>query len=364
MKNIVHIVLNLNIGGLETFVVNLARKTDKNMYNSVVICLLDTGSLAEQIIADGISVINLNKPNKFDFNCIIELFKLLRAKKIDIVHTHNTAAYIYGGIAAIFMRAKLIHTEHGRIFPDASRRMLAERILSWFTFKIVAVSEDMKNCLIKYEKISSGKIQVVYNGVDREKFKMVEDRGARAEGRRNLGIGEDNIVIGHVARLCEVKDQKTLVGAFSELRKIENRKEKIERNLKLLMVGDGPERVNLEGLVERLDLKDSVIFAGLRSDVQELYPLMDVFALSSLNEGISITLLEAIASGVPVVATKVGGNPEVVRNGKNGYLCNVSDPQDMADKVVQALSVKMVQLDERFLMNNVTKQYQSLYEGK
>lgn len=354
---IAHVVLSLDIGGLEMLVVDMIRHIDRERFDVAVVCLRDKGALAGQVESLGFRVFSLGGRDRLEWKAFFKLAGILRKEKARIVHCHNTAGYLYGGIAAILAGfKKIIYTEHGRVFPDNSRRMLAERILSWFTYKIVAVSEDMKRCLIEYEKINPLKIQVIHNGVDVERFYPL-GLDARCKLREALGMAQNDIVIGNVARLDPVKDHGCLIRAFALL---------ITRHssLKLILVGDGPERENIEHLIAALGLRSSVICLGSRKDIPDLMNIMDVFVLSSKNEGISLTLLEAMACGVPVVATRVGGNPEIVKDGENGLLCDPGDPQDLADKIFMALDSRFTFHASLFTLKDMLTQYESLYAGR
>ncbi len=372
---IAHVVLSLDIGGLEMLVVDMIKNLDWERFEVVVVCLREKGVLAREIESLGFKVYSLGNRDKLEFGSFFKLAKLLVKENVDIVHCHNTAGYLYGGIAAILAGfKKIIYTEHGRVFPDSPRRMLAERILSWFTYKIVAVSEDMKRCLVKYEKINPDKIQVIHNGIDRDKFHSL-GLDARCEMRNALGIAHDDIVIGNVARLDPVKDHCLLLRAMALLLakdkglRIKDQEKPLSiihhsSSLKLLLVGDGPERENIERLISNLKLEASCILLGARTDIPELMNIMDVFALSSKNEGISLTLLEAMACGVPVVATRVGGNPEIVKDGENGLLCESGNPQDLVDKILKILNSPFTCHSSSVTLKSMINQYEMLYASE
>ena len=358
----------------------MIKKVDREHFDSMVICLKTKGALADELIELGFDVHSMNKGEGLELDCFFKLAILLVKEKVDVVHLHNFGAYIYGGVAGILAGfKKMIYTEHGRVFPDEPRRMMAERILSWFTHKIVTVSNNMKECLIKYEKINPQKIQVIYNGVDTSEFRKIEDSNWKIEKKKELGIEGEDVVIGNVARLVGVKDHATLIHAFSLVReKIENGEGNVEKSFKLLIVGDGEELENLKELCQNFKLscfdltqtdvssivypRFSVLFARTRMDIPELLNIMDVFVLSSLNEGLSLTLLEAMASKVPVVATCVGGTPEIVRDRINGFLCNVSDAEDMASCIKKAIGFDPLSFDENFSLTRLIEQHELLYK--
>ncbi len=356
---IAHIVIDLNVGGLETLVVDIINNCNPNIFHSIVICLKSKGDLAKNLEASGFKIITLEKNDKFELKTYFKLAFILIMEKINVVHCHNFGTYIYGAVSAILAGfKKTIYTEHGRIFPDKPRRMLAERILSFFTYKIVAVSKNMQECLVKYEKISPTKTKVIYNAVDQKKFKKNENNFWKAKKRISLGIGIDDFIIGHIGRLVKVKDQATLLKAFKLSLTYND-----YLNEKLLLIGDGPEKQNLEALANQLNISNSVIFTGTRTDIVELINIMDVFVLSSLNEGISLTILQALACGVPVVATNVGGNIEIINNGSNGFLCQVGNTKEMRECIKKAGKLKCISIDKKFLLENMIHQYESLYSA-
>lgn len=380
---IIHVVLSLDIGGLEMLVTDMLRHMDRDRFDAVVVCIRQKGALAERMEGLGFRVYSLGGKDRLEWGAFFKLAGLLRRENADVVHCHNTAGYLYGGIAAILAGfKKIIYTEHGRVFPDSPRRMLAERILSWFTYKIVAVSQDMKRCLVEYEKIDPKKIDVIYNGVDKKKFAQAQSSELRMQKRKELGIGQDDIVIGNVARFDPVKDHACLIRAFALMKqRAESGELRTEKSLRLLCVGDGTEFESIKRLCKELNLlfvdflkspdqcsalsaQHSVLFMGSRTDIPELMNIMDVFVLSSKNEGISLTLLEAMACGVPVVATRVGGNPEIVKDGENGLLCEPGDPQDLADKIFKVFNLPSAQRSALITLTDMLTQYEILYAGK
>lgn len=363
--NILHLVLNLNIGGLEWVVINLLKKLDKDRFNPFVACLLNGGTLVNEVKGLGFELDILNKPDRLDFSVSLRLAKILKEKSIDLIHTHNTGAYLYGGIAAKLSGSAIVHTEHGRFFPDKKRLMLTERIFSTFTHKIVTVSEDLKNKLVKFEKINPEKIDVIPNGIDMDLFKPMEKQLVEQK-KGELGLSKDDFIIGNVGRLAPVKDHKNLIKAF----KLVNNE--IPQS-KLLIVGDGPFRKELIDFSKNVGVEKDILFLGERNDIPQILNVFDIFVLSSKSEGGSLSLLEAMAAKRPVVATSVGGNKEIIEEGKDGYLVPSQNPQKLTEailylaknpqKATQLGDYAQKKVCQRYNLNNVVNSYQDIYES-
>ena len=216
-----------------------------------------------------------------------------------------------------------IHTEHSNI--KKKRRGWAERLLIHFTDSIACVSEDVKRSMIENQGISPEKLAVVYNGVDTDRFCPGSLKSRLC--RDGLGIKQDASIIGIVARLTPVKDHVTLLKAFLKI--YEDIPEAV-----LLVVGDGELEQTLIKQTYEMGLNNNVFFVGERQDIPELLNVMDIFVLSSLSEGHNMSLLEAMAAGLPVVATDVGGNSEIVVDGATGFLVPPENPKIFSDKVM------------------------------
>lgn len=289
-----------------------------------------------------------------------DIAKIVREKKIDIIHTHNEKAQLYGGIAGLIARVPVVHTKHGKNETNW-RTMLRNNTSARLCRKVVGVSRDAALECIQDEKISSSKVLTILNGVDTERFSPCNDK---ARSKNCLDIDGNVFVIGIVARLARVKDHATLLEACRIL--VESGHE-----FRLLVVGDGPLRVQLEERTQFLGISKQVIFTGTREDITDLMRAMDIFCLSSLSEGISLTLLEAMACGLPIVATAVGGNPEVVIGGKTGFLVEPSSPSLLSEKLAALIScehlrAKMGQAGRERVINHFSLKtcalaYQNLY---
>ncbi|RQW01380.1 glycosyltransferase [candidate division KSB1 bacterium] len=334
---VMQLVLSLAIGGTEKLVYDIVHRVDKRNFSPIVCCLDTYGDFGEELQREGYRVYVLNRQAGINWSLIGRLKTIIEKEKIDVIHAHQYTPYFYGLMVSLFFkitlstkRPKLIFTEHGRFYPERRKikRMLANPILSVFTDEIVTISESTKASLITYENFPASRIKVVYNGIDFTHFSRTCDVSAKKEA---LGLPSKARVIGIVARLDPIKNHAMLLRAFTQV--VQTIPETY-----LVIVGDGPEEQSLKTLASALGISDHTIFLGARQDVAELLHVFDIFALSSFTEGTSVTLLEAMGAGIPIVATNVGGNPEVVEDQKTGYLV----PNDN-DQVMAAMLLKLLQ---------------------
>lgn len=314
MINVLHVVLGLQVGGLEKFVLNMIDNYPSSI-QSFIVCLEEKGELARQ--THHLGIIELNKKPGISTEIIRKLFNLTKEFDIDIIHTHNPGPHFYGAISGFLSRRPVIHTKHGRNYPASKKKVWLNRISSCLTTKIVAVSQNAADVCVEVEKIPSRKVSVILNGADTELFCPAVNEGDSVRMPVRIGI---------VARLSAEKDHQTLLSTCKLLKGYMG-------SFHLKIIGDGPLRGTLEKTVRTLALHKHVSFLGMRHDVPELLRQLDIFVLSSTTEGISLTLLEAMATGLPVVATNVGGNPEVVIDGETGFIVPPKNPDEMARKL-------------------------------
>ncbi|MEM1067830.1 MAG: glycosyltransferase [Planctomycetota bacterium] len=317
-RRIVHISLGTDVGGMEKLLVEFARWTDPSQYDLHFISLQSSGEAAKQIHALGLPVIALGKPSGFRPDVVVALSRQLRRMAPDVVHTHNTAGFLYGVAASTLARVPMvIHTRHGQRFEAPKRQTLSFRWLSRWVDHVVSVSNDGQQLTIK-EGISAERTCTIRNGIDLNQFPYV---GPTANGPAVL-----------VARLSAEKDVACLIRAIAIAH--QKRRDQ-EATISLRIVGDGAERPGLESLTRELGLCKSIEFLGQRRNIREALRGASMFVLPSLSEGISLTLLEAMACGLPVIATHVGGNPEVVVPDLTGMLVPARDPEAIADAMLE-----------------------------
>ena len=325
---VAHVIYRLDTGGLENGLVNLINRLPADRYRHQVICLTDYTDFSRRIARDDVELVALRKRPGHDWRTYRALYRHFRRWHPDIVHSRNLAALeaqLPAWLAGVPVR---VHGEHGRDMsdPDGSNRKynLQRRLLRPFVQHYVALSGELEDYLQRRIAVPPARISRILNGVDTERFAPGTDRGVLPPGF----AGEDDLVIGTVGRLDPVKGQATLVRAFIEL--VARLPGQGDR-LRLMLVGDGPDRAGLEALLQDSPLKEQVWFAGTRDDIPACLGAMDIFVLPSLAEGISNTIMEAMASGLPVVATAVGGNAELVQAGETGELVPREDPAAMAE---------------------------------
>lgn len=327
---VVHIIHALGTGGLENGLVNIINRMPAGRYRHAIVCLTTADEFAQRIAATGVPVMELHKRDGHDFGLYWRAWRTLRRLRPAIVHTRNLATLEMQFIAALLPGTRRVHGEHGRdVFDlDGSNRKynLLRKAARRVVQQYIAVSRDLEHWLADAVGVPSERILQIYNGVDRERFRPppVDMRPSVAPSGF---LPADALVVGTVGRLAAVKNQQSLLRAFAQI--LQQHPELVSR-LRLLIVGDGPLAAQLRDQVMQSGLEQHVWLAGDRQDVPQLLQSMDVFVLPSLGEGISNTVLEAMATGLPVIATRVGGNPELVVDGENGLLVPVADDAALA----------------------------------
>lgn len=319
----------LPVGGAEQVLVTEVAGLDKTRYTPLVCVLSEKGPIGEMIEKMGIPVIPLfrMKKNHFDYGIIRDLKRIMVREKVSIVHTHLYDGGKYGRLAARLAKVPVvIHTIHNVYVKRRSKHHLINWSLSFFTDRIIAVSGAVKENVVRYDHIRPEKIQVLYNGIDLSQCDLALDRdGARS----SLGIKPPEVVIGVIARLEEQKGHQVLLEALSLM-------PDLPANLKVLIVGDGKLRLSLEEETKKRGLSSRVVFLGTRKPIFPILKALDLFLLPSLWEGFSVALLEAMAMGVPVIATKVGGAEEVITSGQQGLLIPPGKAHSLAEAIGEA----------------------------
>ncbi len=325
---VVHV---MQLAGAEVLVAETIRRLGPRI-EPVVLCLDQVGALGELMQKEGVEVIAFGRRAGIDLSVVRRLARVIREKRLDVVHAHQYTPFFYGalGAKASLAHPRVIFTEHGRHYPDvvSRKRRFANRVLfDRLADDVNAVCGFSAISLAAHDGFSKARIEVIENGVDLSRYRVVRDRGAL---KARLGLAADRRYIVTIARFHPVKDHRTLLLAFSQVAAS-------LPDVDLLLVGDGPLRGELEQIARDLGLADRIRFLGVRDDVADILAVADLFALASVSEAASITLLEAMASKVPVVVTEVGGNPEIVRHGIDGLLAPRGDASAIAAAIVRLL---------------------------
>lgn len=327
---IAHIVYSLHVGGLENGLVNLVNRLPAQDFRHAILCLTDYGDFRHRIERADVEVIALHQPPGQGLGTKWQLWRLLRRLSPDIVHTRNIAALECQPVAAAAGVRGRIHSEHGRDIHEIGGRhrryTTIRRLMRPFVHHQLALSRDLERYLRDDVGVDPDRLTQVYNGVDTDRFRP--DPAARTRGPLAGFAGPEDIVFGTVGRMEKVKDPLNAALAFVQLCE---RHPSLRPRLKLVMVGNGSERPAVEATLRDAGLERQVWLPGSRDDVPELLAGLDVFVLPSLFEGISNTILEAMACGLPVVATRTGGNPELVVDGETGQLVPPAAPDVLAD---------------------------------
>lgn len=322
---VLQVVLSLAPGGTERLVIEICRRLGRG-FDVSVCCLDDEGAWASELRDCDIEVIALNRRAGFRPEIGRQIAQLAQERGADLLHCHQYSPFVYGRLAKYWVpRLKMVYTEHGRLSdaPPSWKRQLVNPLLSRFDGPIVAVSDELRRYMID-SRFPRERVTVIHNGIDAA---AMPSPGDRHRARTLLGVDDEALVAVTVARLDPVKDFPCLLDAFALVRQV------VPKAL-LLVLGDGPERAALSARAARPDLAGSVRFLGLRSDVRAVLPAADLYVNSSISEGISITILEAMAAGVPVVATSAGGTPEVLADGSAGVLVPVRNPVRLAQAMI------------------------------
>jgi len=342
---ILRVITRLNIGGASLHAVFLTAGLDSSIFQSKLVvgktdeCEGDMSYLAEnhglRLVRIG-SLSNGSGPLS-DLTSFWHLFKRIRKERPDLIHLHLLKARFLGGIAAKLTRVPVIvETFHGNLFTGYYGRlktvaiMAAERFLGWLIVdRVIVISESQKEELIKYRICPARKIEVIPLGLELGRFIKCEQ--LRGKLRKELGLSENTILIGSVGRLVPIKGVKYLLDSFSKVSQSK------ETDFCLIIVGDGVLRGDLEILATNLGVDNKVRFLGWRFDLEKIYADLDIVVLSSLNEGTPVSLIEAMTAGKVVLATKVGGVPDLVEDGKTGVLVPTKNPEALTEAILRLL---------------------------
>lgn len=359
--NILHIVRWLGIGGSEKVVFDLITHRDKKRFKSLV-CAFQGGEKEEDYRKKQIKFQIVKKQRSLDFIFLFKIINLIRKGKVDLVHCHEIPSTVYGGLAAKLSGVPIVITVHGRSAFIVKEGVKALQYAQRFGARIIAVSDGIKSDLVRDVGIKDASITTIYNGIDTNEYSMVGDQDELIKG------GELFLnswpVLGSVGNLRQEKGHRYLIQSLPKVLKEYPK-------LKLVIIGDGELKDNLVDLTQKLCVDRNVHFLGHRLDVPQLMKTFDILVQPSLTEGISIVILEAMASSRPVIATDVGGNSSLIVNGLTGLLIPSKDPDSISNAIIDLLENEdkritmgkegFERVKKRFSLQKTVSEYEKVY---
>lgn len=370
-KNRILFVTNdLEIGGVQRLLIDLIKNMDREKYDPIVVLVCGAGPLIKEL--KELSVPCLLFPcirrnlmfkwlNPFQ---IILLSYWIRRHHIDICHTHLFLGNMIGRIAAFLARCPvIISTEHNTYLDKGKISQFIDRTLAPLCKTIVAVTGAVADFTAEQELIPRHRFSVIYNGIDIKYFDKTDTDAIQL--RQQLNIPEDHIIIGSVGRLVPQKDYRLLLQSFYHFYKKHPKS-------KLVIVGDGNQMETLQKYTQELSISEKVYFAGFQKDIRPFLAMFDIFITTPRYEGLGLVILEAMTTGVPVVAASVGGIPEIVQREKTGLLVDGRNPEHFSNAILRIMENKdfrdvlvtqaKQRVEEHFSIERMVCNYQNLYE--
>ena len=327
---ILHLITDLGTGGAQTAVLRLLAGLDRRRFSPAVACFYDADTaIARQIRALDISVIDLRMTSKWRWDALWRLYCLLRREPPVILHTWMFHANFVGRVLGRLAHVPVIVTSRRNVEIGGTTRELLNRWTVWLDDAVVAVCELARQTEIERARIGPEKVVTIYNGLDAGQFAIANPR-IPAQIRQAFIVPIEAPLLGSIGRLHRQKGLPDLLVALAQ---VQGR----VPGVRLLLIGEGELRGELESQASALGLSETMVFAGARTDVPAIMAALDVLVLPSLWEGLPNIVLEAMAAGLPVVATNVGGTPEVVVEGVTGLLVPPGDPDALAQSIARLL---------------------------
>lgn len=359
------IIQTAQLGGAELLAYRITRAC-RDRVRFLVACFDPDGPIIERFRRIGVEVQSFSKRAGLDLQTAARLRRWLSRESIGLIHAHQCGPFLYAALARrASSRPSILLTEHGRQYPDrvGAPRRIVNRLLLRRADRAVAVGADVRRALIENENFPASRVEVIYNGIDLDAVASASP--SRVAVRSELGLGPSEFAVIVCARLDPIKDHATTLHAFQRL--LARRPE-----ARLLLVGDGPERHAISTACDTLGLRDRTLLLGLRTDVPRLLAASDVAILTSRSEGIPLFLIEAMAARLPVVATRVGGIPEVVEDGVTGRLAPAGDANALGDHLTELAArpelrtamgeAGRTRAVERFAESRMLAEYRDLYD--
>ncbi len=370
MIKILHLINSFDIGGMENGLANLINYMDTETFRHYICSLTTIGKMKERITRGNVQYFALNKRQKANYFLFLKIISIIKYIKPNITHTRSWGPFIDGTLAAYICKVPMrVHSYHGKGYDEINikprKRLLAQAMLSKVTTHIVTLNNSMKSAYAKEIKISENKITVLPNGVNINKFYIRNDKEC-LQLREDFNIHNNEFIIGSVGRLDKIKNFGCLIKAFALVN------QKIPQ-AKLIIVGDGAELNTLKQIVSKKSLKNKVNFWGHRDDISQILNLFDIYVQPSLYEGFSNTLLEGMASKIPIIASKVGGNPEIITHDYNGLLFNPYDYKKLAENIIYLFDNKKMTdsftershtlIKKKYSLEQMKRNYEQFYKA-
>lgn len=361
-KKLAFVVWSLaGMGGSEKVVYDIVRGLDKRRFSSIIVSFED-GPLKSLYEKMGVKTYCTCKTKKIDFEFVRRFREILIDERVEIINPHHFSPLLYTFIATRFSSIKVVYTEHSRwqLEQLSLPKKIANRFILGNIDAIIAISNQIRDYYTNNLRISKDRIHLISNGIDVTAFQNVKDNGLRSK----LGIEQNEFVIGIIAHIRPEKNHKLLVSAFSSL---------LEtcRNVRLVVVGQDFMNGELQSFTRQLGIAERVLFLGKRDDVPDLLKTFDIFCLPSIKEGLPLTILEAMAAGVPVIGADVLGINEVVKHNENGLLFPSNDQKKLKECLVLLLKDDPFRrhlscsgensVEKKYSLNNMIAQYENIF---
>lgn len=360
-KTLMQITWSLVAGGAETYALTLASGLDRERYRAVMCGIDQGGALEPEVARRGISYHIMNRRAGIDWRLMGRMLHLFRRERIDVIHTHHFNQLFYSLPAALLLGIRVIHTEHSVEAYKKRHLRWALRAMSMFCHRVTAIGADGEATLLRKVGIPRKRLEVIRAAVDLERFRVDRD-----QARAALGLKASDRVLTIVARLFPEKNHALLLRAFGQVARQ-------SPDYRLLIVGDGVEEAAIRAMVQREGLDASVRLLGVRRDIPLILGASDAFVLCSDREGLPISVLEAMAAALPVVATSVGDLPLVVKDGRTGLLVPARDAAALAAAIERVLGevddaqrmgqAGRVAVEAEYSLRRMVARHEQLYGG-
>jgi sugar transferase (PEP-CTERM/EpsH1 system associated) len=355
--SILYLITELSTGGAQVALLRLLKGLDRERFPPTVVCLYNgDGAVAQEIRALGISVLDAQMRHKANLFALLRLYRHIRRTRPTILHTSLFHANLPGRVLGRLAGVPIVICSERTMAMESEWRYWLNRWTIGLVDRVIAVSAKVRDFCVSHICLPAEKLVVIYNGVD-----LPDSPTSREQARAELGLPLDDLVVGTVSRLDPVKGVDVLIHTLTQL-----------SDTILVVIGDGPERAVLETLASRLGVADRIYWAGHRRDVPNLLPAFDLFVQPSLHEGLPNAILEAMAVGLPVIATAVGGTPEIVIDGVTGVLIPPRDSSALAGAMAMLLSDQNLRhgmgragrerVANHFAVRHMIEQTEQLYE--